>query len=1154
MVMSVSLSGDGKWLATGAFDNTARLWDVATGKELRSFRGHIGAVCAVALSRDGKWLVTGSVDKTARLWDVATGKEVRAFQGHLKAVTATWLSGDSKWLVTASDDKTARLWDTATGEEVRAFEGHAECVNSVAVSGDGKWLATGSGDKTACLWEVASGKKTRVFRGATDAVSSVSLSSNGKWLVTGGGVDHTARLWEAATGKEVRAFRGHTAEIKAVALSGDGKWLVTGSDDKTARLWEAATGREVRVFRRHAKTAWVLSVCLSADGKFVVSSDGNTARMWEAATGKEIRAFGGHSSAVQSVSLSRDGKWLVTGSSDGTARLWESATGKEVRAFRVHGGPIYSVALCAAAKWLATSGGYDKTARLWEVASGREVRVFQGHSGSVNSVSLSADGKWLVTGSGDKTARLWEVATGREIRRFLGHDVGVFKVSLSADARWLVTGTIDKTAHLWEVATGKEIRAFRGNVNSLALSSDGKWLLTCSDKTARLWEVATGKQVRAFRGHAHWVLSVALSGDGTRLVTGSYDNTARLWDVASGEEIRVFDGHVSPIISVALSGDGKHLVTGSSDSSTRLWDVATGKELCRLVSFQDNAWAVVDPDGRFDASGGGDVEGLHWVVGMETIALAQLKERFYEPSLLAKYMGFNKEPLREVEPFRDVKLFPSVAADAPAPGVSKLTLTLTNRGGGLGKVQVFVNGRELLADARGPGLDPDAASAALAVDLSGAVVLPGQKNQVRIVTWNKEGSLPSRGLDLDWEPPGRKEAQPIALHAIVVGVSRYAAEGLNLRFAAKDATDMARALELGGKRLFTAEQVHVTLLSEGEPAGVLPPTRANLEKAFAAARKARPTDVLVVYLAGHGVALKDGGQDVYCYLTKEARTVSRDAFRDTALRRQYAVTSSELTEWFKKIPALKQVLILDTCAAGAAASKLIEHRDVSADQIRAIDRLRDRTGFHVLMGCAADRVSYEASQFSQGLLTYALLQGMRGAKLREGEYVDVMDLFQYAADQVPVLARNIGGIQKPLVFAPRGTSFDIGRLKKEDKEKIPLAQVRPLLLRPVLLNPDVGDDDLNLMPLLRQRLREQSFAGARGGQQPGAVYVDADEMPGAVRPSGTYTLTAGKVRVRLVLRRDGKTVASVQVDGGRDDLPAMVQRLTDGIAKNLKGP
>src|SRR5262249_28396162 len=187
--------------------------------------------------------------------------------------------------------------------------------------------------------------------------------------------------------------------------------------------------------------------------------------------------------------------------------------------------------------------------------------------------------------------------------------------------------------------------------------------------------------------------------------------------------------------------------------------------------------------------------------------------------------------------------------------------------------------------------------------------------------------------------------------------------------------------------------------------------KENLQKAFEAARKAKPTDVLVVYLAGHGVSVQKQ-QDLYCYLTQDARTTDSTAFNDPAVLEQAAVTSEELVDWIKKIPALKQVMILDTCAAGAAASKLMEHRSLSGDQIRAIDRLKDRTGFHVLMGCAADRVSYEASSYAQGLLTYSLLQGMRGAALREGEFVDVSKIFQHAADQVPLLAQNVGGIQK----------------------------------------------------------------------------------------------------------------------------------------------
>src|SRR5205085_2171724 len=123
--------------------------------------------------------------------------------------------------------------------------------------------------------------------------------------------------------------------------------------------------------------------------------------------------------------------------------------------------------------------------------------------------------------------------------------------------------------------------------------------------------------------------------------------------------------------------------------------------------------------------------------------------------------------------------------------------------------------------------DPAAVNATLQVDLAGAHVLPGRKNQIRIVTWNAEGYLSSRGLDLDWEPAGRKEDRPIELYAIVAGISTYGAEHLKLTFAAKDAQDMATALSAGGRRLFGADKVHLTLLCDaGNPQALLP-TRAN---------------------------------------------------------------------------------------------------------------------------------------------------------------------------------------------------------------------------------------------------------------------------------------------------------------------------------------
>ena len=122
-----------------------------------------------------------------------------------------------------------------------------------------------------------------------------------------------------------------------------------------------------------------------------------------------------------------------------------------------------------------------------------------------------------------------------------------------------------------------------------------------------------------------------------------------------------------------------------------------------MVNFNDGTWAVVDPLGRYDASNGGRVDGLHWVVGNEPIDLEQLKERYYDPGLLAKHLKLSREPLRSVEGLGSVRLHPQTELVAPDPGDPKGTLgiTLTDRGGGIGRVVVKINGKEVAADARG---------------------------------------------------------------------------------------------------------------------------------------------------------------------------------------------------------------------------------------------------------------------------------------------------------------------------------------------------------------------------------------------------------------------------------------------------------------------
>jgi len=281
-VSSIVFSLDGRTIASGSYDKTVRLWDVASGQEVRTLGGHKDGVNSVAFSPDGKTLASGSVDKTVKLWDVASGRELRTLSGHTGTVYSMAFSPDGKTLASAGGDKVVKLWDMASGREVRTLSGHNEGVNSAVFSLNGKVLASGSGDKTVKLWDVASGRELRTLGGHTGAVSSVAFSPDGKTLASGGG-DNTARLWDVASGLEVHTLSGHTGTVVSVAFSPDGKTLASGSGDKKVKLWDVASGREVLTISGYGDRLW--SVAFSPDGKVLASGGGDkTVKLWGVAS------------------------------------------------------------------------------------------------------------------------------------------------------------------------------------------------------------------------------------------------------------------------------------------------------------------------------------------------------------------------------------------------------------------------------------------------------------------------------------------------------------------------------------------------------------------------------------------------------------------------------------------------------------------------------------------------------------------------------------------------------------------------------------------------------------------------------------------------------------------------------------------------------
>lgn len=292
-VWAVAYSPDGSLIALGSIDNTATIWDAASGKRLQTMRGHTDPVSGIAFSSDGKWLATSGMDATVRLWDVATGRELRRFDQHEEWVNSVVFGPGDAWLLTGSDDWTARIFDVATGAEVRRIEPEFN-VNEASLSADGRQIALGGTtghEGYAAIYDANTGELVRKFyHEQTGAVGPVSFSPDGRLLATGdyGNLgesgDKYVFIWDAAGGELLRQLSGHQWSVMHMVFSSDGRQLASCDQGANVIVWDVATWRILHKIAADGDTK-ICDVAFSPDGRYLTATgdpDG-TAKVWEVA-------------------------------------------------------------------------------------------------------------------------------------------------------------------------------------------------------------------------------------------------------------------------------------------------------------------------------------------------------------------------------------------------------------------------------------------------------------------------------------------------------------------------------------------------------------------------------------------------------------------------------------------------------------------------------------------------------------------------------------------------------------------------------------------------------------------------------------------------------------------------------------------------------
>jgi WD40 repeat protein len=514
-------SPDGNLIAAAGGDHTAMIWDAASGNLLRVLEGHSDDVMCAVFLPDGKRILTlgGGNDQTVRLWEVETGRQiysVRAGEGY----SSLFIFSDGQSFY--AGDNVYNTSDGQLNQDIRIGGGH------LAVSPNGRTVVSGV-SPTAKLTDISSGEVIRTFSGHTDSIRSAAFSADGKWVITGSS-DNTARVWEVASGKSV-LLSGHTSMVGSVAISPDGTKVLTGSN--VARLWNLTAENQRQ--QTISAPAGVATIALSPDGKAVLHGDveGNSG-LWDLDTGQLLRNFTQSNADIKYVAFSPDGKLVAIPTccdqGIGVVNLFDPSTGDLVKTFNADGSRqhINNVAFSADSKMIFVSY-MDSTAQLYDVASGQVLRLFDGYDALNHGAAAFSPDDNLVTLADGRV--WWDIAAGGEIDKPAEMSTG--RTVFSGDGSLVAIPEYNLPVVVWNVTTRQFINRFSGHndqVTSMAFSPDNRLLLTgSSDKTARLWDIYTGQLLRVYSGHTAGITSVAFLPDGQRIVTGSLDGTIRTW-------------------------------------------------------------------------------------------------------------------------------------------------------------------------------------------------------------------------------------------------------------------------------------------------------------------------------------------------------------------------------------------------------------------------------------------------------------------------------------------------------------------------------------------------------------------------------------------------------------------------------------------------
>lgn len=1147
-----AFSPDGKYILLETVKNEIIIWDVDKEIILKKITTKSAFVENFKFSPDGRFFAAGLYDGSILVCNTATGVVTNSFSPYKNAVESLDFSEDGNYLAASGSDSLVYVWNLIDGKAIYQLPHASARIFTVAFSHHSKLLLTTATGGLATLWDVASGKKKTTLQGHKNFIEAGSFSPDDRYILTTG--YYSSILWDAESGKPLQEYPNKMGYRNSSKFSNNGSLFASVNKDFTIPVYETKTG--LQRFVLGSQSVKINGFDFSPDEKsiYVITSDSLVSEL-NIANGHVTNILKSKAEDIWSIAAIPEGKNLLLGSKFNN-QIFDLETGRSK-------GKIYAGDVWINTGGFSKSGGkciyynYSRLVTIVETETGIVLDTFTVNN-HIASAQLSPDGNYLAVALWDNTAKLFDLQDhGTLVNTFIGHTFWLNTVRFSADGTRLVTAGQDNKTIIWNIESGKAefvLNSHAAKVTYAEFNKSGSRVVSCSDdKKIIISDAGNGLAEKTFIGHSGMVKKAMFAWDDQLVVSLSSDKKVFIWSVKDGVKLASFDGE-----SFKISPSGK-LLAVQNQSNIHTINLETLKLHYTTVFLSNGEFLNIDSLGYYDGSERARSE-LYFTCGTEIIELNQLKDQLWVPNLAERKMNGETIHAKTLEQLSICGLTPGV--EDISNNNESYHFKIKPGRGGLGETILYVNGIEAIKYQPGQLTKTGSVYELIIKKESlASYFVSGKVNPVTVKAYTSDNAISSRGIFVR-EDKTKETTAPPNLYAVMVGVSDYKGDELDLKYAAKDATDVSTAVAAAARKLLNTdskEHVFMYNLTTAKERFQLPEKNSIRKVLEDIGKKATANDILLIFFAGHGVATGEADKKQFYFLTADASSLSSaDAVKDVG------ISTVELTEWMRpqNIKAQKRILIFDACNSGQAIKDFVKvgnedqnyvaaRNDDQSQQIKAIDKLNEKSGLFILSASASNQNAYEMGRYSQGLLTYALLSAIKQQPdiLDEGKYLNVGRWFNAAEKTVSELSKESGARQEPQIVS--NTNFNIGLVDAEVLSKIILPQEKPLFAASNFQNSDeaIADDDLELSKLINLQLNEWS---ARGGDSK-LVYVTATNAPDAYMLTGRYEVKGDELMMKVNIKQGKEIKYRFETKGSKANLKALAERVSQQAIEWVAG-